>query len=303
MQKLCGKVAELLRENPILWLPYIAADLLAICLWRLRGLAERGIFHWFTTAHSALGGEFALPRHDSATLAKASIAYTPIGIATIVAVVCLFVAALLATADIVDSIEREQRTDAKEILARLVAHWWKILLFALRFLITVGVIFGGTAALSFYLLFLAHRQDLLTSFWLLAGGMLIGVGCTGWLVMPATMRLLRGGAAELVSTQTRTHGTILAIIAAEAGAALGFFVPKLEAFALLNSRWEVTALSVFNSVVADAPDALLFIALGLLAAKFSQEDCGKKGSKIIELLPLLMPLHFGKSGEPSQVDG
>jgi hypothetical protein len=303
MQKLCGRVAELLRQHPILWLPYTAADLLAICLWRLRGLAEKGIFHWFTTGHSVLGGDIALPRYDSATLAKASIAYIPIGVTTIVAVVCLFVAALVATTDIVDAFEREQRPDAREILAGLAAQWRRILLFALRFLVTVGVLVGGTAALSFYLLSLAHRQDLLTSFVLLAVGMLIGVGCTAWLVMPATIRLLRGGGTVMVSAHARNQGTILAIIAAEAGAALGFFVPKLEGSMVLNSRWEITALSVFNSVVADAPDALLFIALALLAAEFLREDVGKEGSKTLEVLPLLMPLHFGKAEEPPQVEG
>jgi uncharacterized membrane protein len=198
MQKLCSRVAELLRKHPILWLPYIAADLLAICLWRLRGLAEKGIFHWFTTSHSVLGGDIALPRHDSATLARVSITYAPIGFATIIAVVSLFITALWATNDIVDSIEREQRPDAREILSKLAAQWRRILLFALRFLITVGV---------------------------------------------------------------------------------------------------------FNSVVANAPDALLFIALALLAAEFSRENGGEEGSKILELLPLLMPLHFGKGGEPPQVEG
>lgn len=304
MQKLCGRVAELLRMHPILWLPYIAADLLAICLWRLRGLAEKGIFHLFTTghSHSVLGGDIAFHRYDSAALARASIAYAPIGIATIIAVVCLFVAALVATAYIVDSIEREQRPDAREILSKLAAHWRRILLFALRFLITVGVFFAGTTLLSYYLLSLAHRQELLTSFWLLAGVILIGVGCTAWLVMPAAMRLIRGEAAVLVSTQTRIRGTILAILAVEAGAAIGFFVPKLEASMLLNSRWKITALSAFNSVIANAPDALLFIALALLAAELSREDDSNKASKIRELLPFLMPLHIGKSEEPPEVE-
>ena len=291
--------------HPILWLPYLAANLLAICLWQLRGLAEKAIFHWFTTghSHSVLGGDIAFLRVDSATLARASIAYAPIGIATIIAVVCLFVAALLATADIVDSIEREQRPDAKEILSKLAAHWRRILLFALRFLITVGVFFAGTMLLSYYLLSLAHRQEFLTSFWLLAGVILIGVGCTAWLLMPAAIRLLGGGATVLVSTQIRIRGTILAILATEAGAAIGFFVPKLEASMLLNSQWEITALSAFNSVIANAPDALLFIALALLAAELSREDDSNKVSKIRELLPLLMPLHFGKSEEPPEVEG
>jgi hypothetical protein len=72
---------------------------------------------------------------------------------------------------------------------------------------------------------------------------------------------------------------------------------------MLNSRWEITALSVFNSVIANAPDALLFIALALLAAELSREGDSNNVSKIRELLPLLMPLHFGKSEEPPEVEG
>jgi len=304
MKKLCDRVAELLREHPILWLPYIAADILAICLWRLRGLAEKGIFHWFTTitVHSVLGGDIALPRRDSATLARASIAYAPIGFATIVAVVCLFVASLLVTAAMVDSIEREQRLDAREILARIAVRWRRILLFALRFLITVGVFIAGITLLSYYLLFLVHRQELITSFWLVAGLMLIGVGCTAWLVIPAAMRLLRGETAS-VSAQIRNQGTILAILAAETGLGIGFLIQKLEVSIMLNSRWEITALSVFNSVIANAPDALLFIALALLAAELSRESDSNEGSKICELLPLLMPLHYDKSKEPQEFEG
>jgi hypothetical protein len=295
MQKLCARVAELLRKNPILWLPYIAADLLASCLWRLRGLAEKSIFHWFTTGHSVLGGDVALPSNDS--LARASVAYAPIGIATIIAVGCLFVIAFVATAGMVDSFEREQRPDTRDILSKLAAQWRRIVLFALRFLITVGAIFGATTALSYYLLFLAQRQHLLTSFWLIAGLLLIGVGCTGWLIMPAAIRLLRG-ATVLVSTQARCRGTILAVAAAGAGAALGFLVPKLEASMLPNAHWELTVLSAFNSVIANSPDALLFTALAFLPAECSREDDGEEGSKGLKLLRLLMPLHFGKDEEP-----
>ncbi len=302
MQVLCIKMAELLRKHPILWLPYFAADLLAICLWRLRGVAERGIFRWFTTRRSVLGGDIALPRHDSATLAKASIAYAPIGIITIVAVVWLFAAALVATADIVDAIRGEQRgLDKTEILAHVAAHWRRILLFSLRFLITIGVFVAGTTGLSYYLLFLTHRQDLLTSFWFLTAQILVGVGCTAWLVMPATIRLLEG-AAVLVPPQTKRQGTILAMLAAATGSAIGYFLPKLESSMLLSSRWETTAFSFFGSVIANAPDALLFIALALLATELPSESVGENGSKIRELLLRLMPLHFGKSEEPPQLE-
>jgi len=303
MQKLCRRVVELLKKHPILWLPYLVAELLAIFLWRLRGLAEHGIFHWFTTDHSVLGGDIASPRPGHAALTNASIAYLPIGIATIVMVVCLLVASLLATAAMVDSIEQEQRPDTRKILADLVARWRRILLFSLRFLITFGFFAGGTAALLYYMLFLAHRRDLLASSWSFAGIMLVGVGSSTWLILPTAMRLVGEKAAVLVSAQARNRGTIVAILATAAGAAIGFFVWRLEASMALNSRWEIAALSVSNSVISNAPDVLLFVALALLASEFSGENESKKDSGIREFLTPLMPLHFGKNGEPPQVEG
>jgi hypothetical protein len=293
MRKLCSEVVEYLRKHPILWLPYIAADLLAIFVWQLRRVAEKSIFRWFSSGHSALEGDI------HATVAKASFAYAPIAIVSIVAVVSLFVAALVATAVIIDSIGREQRPDARMILAIPAARWRKILLFSLRFLITAGVFGGGTGGLAYYLLSRAHRQDLITSFWFLAAGTLVWVGFAGWLLVPAAIRLV-GGATALVSVQTRKQGTILAVLATEAGDALGFFLPKLESSMLLNSRWESNVLSVFNSILANAPDALLFIGLSLLAADLPRKVDEKKDSTIRELLPVLMPMHFGKGEAPPE---
>lgn len=105
------------------------------------------------------------------------------------------------------------------------------------------------------------------------------------------------------SSRTGNLGTVLAIIAAEAGAVIGFFVQKLEAPILLNSRLEITALAALNSVITNAPDALFFIALALLTNEFYLENDSKKGFKNLELLRHFMPMHYRKSEEPPQVNG
>jgi hypothetical protein len=302
MAGICRKVADLLRKHPILWLPYLAADLLSIGLWQLRGLAQKSIIHWFTTVNSVLGGNVSMPLHDNAALTRGFIAYLPIGITTIVTVVCLFVAALVATAAMVVAIERGQTPDGKTILVSLAADWRMMFLFALRFLITFAVFVGGLIALIFYLLFLTHRQDQLTSFWLQAGVLSVGVGLSSWLVMPSAICLLVGEAAVPVSTRVRYQGAMLAALTAEAGAVIGFFEPKLEASMLFGSQWEITALHVFNSVIANAPDVVLFVGLALLAIGLSQENDTKEGFKIHGLLSRLMPLHFGRDTEPPQIE-
>jgi hypothetical protein len=65
-----------------------------------------------------------------------------------------------------------------------------------------------------------------------------------------------------------------------------------------RSRWEFTALSALDSILTNAPDALLFVALALLAAEYPRESENNKGSNIHELLQVLIPLHFRQSKEP-----
>jgi hypothetical protein len=239
-------------------LPYLAAQLLTIALWQLRGLGQKRIIHWYTTGHFALGGGIASPRTDYSALNNALAAYLPVAIATIIAVVCLFVAALMTTAAMVDAIAQEQRLNKSRILTQLTVHWRRILLFSLRFLITVVAFVAGTVGLSYYLLFRLDRLGILSTLWFQAILILVGIGCTAWLVMPATIRLL--GREVAVSAKTRGQGTIMAVLAVEAGGVIGHFLPMLESSMVLNSQWGIAALSVFNSVIANAPDALLFVA-------------------------------------------
>jgi hypothetical protein len=298
MKKLWRKTAELFRMHPVLWTPYVAAELLAICLWRLRGVAEKGIFRWFLTRHSVLGGDIAVPNTDHAALARASIAYAPIGLATIFVVVFVFVVALVVTASLVDAIGREQTPDLRELLAGLVPRWRRILLFSLVFLVAFGVFAAGAAGILFCLLYAVHRPDLLTSAIWPPAFLLVSVGCPAWLLMPAAIRLLRADKTMVVSVQARNWGTIIAILATEAGVGLGMVLQKAEARIMLDSRWELTVLSALNSILANAPDVLLFIALALLASENWEEVEKDRGSKVRELFQILMPLHLRQNREP-----
>jgi len=91
-------------------LPYLVAELLSIGLWQLRGQAQKSIIHWFTTGHSVLGGNISMPLHDNAALPR-GLSLPPYWIYTIVTVVCLFVAALVATAAMVAANRTEGRLD------------------------------------------------------------------------------------------------------------------------------------------------------------------------------------------------
>jgi hypothetical protein len=89
--------------------------------------------------------------------------------------------------------------------------------------------------------------------------------------MPSAIRLLQAETTGLVTAKTRNQGLILAALVTGAGVALGMIAQKIESGIILDSQWEFMALSGLNSIVADAPDVLLFIALSLLATKEIQK--------------------------------
>lgn len=272
MRTLLWRVAALIREHPALFLPYVTADLLAILFWRLRGQAERVIFHWYATGRLVVGVDVTTPRLSPGLFAKAALTYTPIGITAIVAVMWLSVAALVGTSIMVHSFEDAQRPDPRVVLAEVAQRWRRILIFALRLLITSVVFIAGTVGLAYYLLYLANHQELAFSFWLMIAVMPIGTGCTAWLVLPAAMRLVSREAGVVVSTKTKQLGTIVAVLAVEAGGILGYLLPTLEGRMLLNSEEARTAVSVVSSLVRDSPNALLFIGLTLLAATAAGQE-------------------------------
>ena len=298
MIQLLRKSIELLRENPILWLPFLIADLLTIGLWRLWGIVRRVIFHWFTTRHSVLGGEVPVPSTDHSALTNASLANLPIGLAAVIAVVCLFVAALSVTATMVDVIGREQNLNAKEVLAGVIARWRKILLLGVTFLVLIAAFAAAVLAPVFFVLYRVHRPDLLTSPLLAPVAMFVVVGCSVWLIMPATIRLICADREVLDPSRTRVRGAIMAIIASEAGALLGLILSKAETAMRLETQLGWSVLSAFNSVVANAPDVLLFITLALLAAESSRAIEDGKRSRVRELLQALMPMDFRQTKEP-----
>jgi len=303
MGKLFFRVADLLREHPALLLPYVAGNLLAIFVWRLRGQAEKIIFHWFATGHLVVGIDVATPNLNSGMFAKAALTYTPIGITTIVSVMWLFIAALVGTAMMVRSFEDEQSPDARELLAAVALLWRRILAFALRLLITFTVFTAGTVGLAYCLLYLGHhRGPFFPSFWLMIAMMPIGTGCTAWLLLPAAMRLIIGENKVIVSTKTKKLGTIATVLALEAGAVIAFLLPTLEERVLFNFEETRAMLRVINSVVANSPYALLFITLAVLAARLAGQEDHNNASKLREILAPLMPLHFDPSKEPPETE-
>jgi hypothetical protein len=264
MKDLWRKTWELLRDNPILWIPCPCANLLAICLWRLRGMAEKAIFRRFLTGHSVLGGDTWL-RPDRAMLAKASMVYAPVGFATIFAVVFVFVAALVVTAKMVKAIGSGQGPMLRVLWAEAVPCWRRILLFSVKFLVACGVFLAVAFFLATSLFGSALNRDLANSAIFIQLGALTLACCLVLLLAPAAIRLLQVKPKGNIPWSTCGQAVVFAAVASEAGILLGMFAQKLESGIVFDYKWELAMLSALNSLVANAPYALLFIALALLA--------------------------------------
>lgn len=292
MIQLWRKTIELLRKNPVLWLPYLAAELMAIGLWCLWGVVRTSIFHWFTTRHSVLGGDVPASSTDYSAPTRVFQVSLPIGFVTVFTIVCLFVVALMTTASMVDAINSEQKIDVRGILAGFSQRWGKILLFSFICLVTFGACVAGGGGLFTFVLYRVDRAELLTSHISTFGIVPILVGCATWVLMPMAIGRLRDDKAAPVPSKTRNLGAMTAIVATEATALLGVILWKAEASVQLDTRFEWSMLGAFNSVVANAPDVLLFVVIALLAAEHSHEVEGGGGSKVRALLQTAMPMHF-----------
>lgn len=276
MKDLWRKTWNLFREYPILWVPYLAAELLAIGLWQLRGMVEKVIFQWFTTRHSALGNSVT-PNLDHAALAKASLAYAPIGFATIFFVVCLFVIAMVATAQMVNAVASDQRPELNKSLNGIVSRWTKILTFAFKFLFAWLIFFAVSVWLLAVLVNMMHQSELPTSLWVSSIEATCVTVCLAWFLTPAAIRLLRSPDPEPVSTIVRRQGTILALLVISIEGLLGIIAQPVDARLMTDMPAEREAVILLTKLAVNLPFVMLFIGLALLAVNFSGESTSQPG--------------------------
>jgi hypothetical protein len=100
---------------------------------------------------------------------------------------------------------------------------------------------------------------------------LVGEGCLAWLLVPAAIRLLRPQGNPTISAQDRNIGVVFAVSASAGSLALEYLVGKAETIVMLDKLWEGEAIAVVNTIIINAPQVFLFIALALLAIQESGE--------------------------------
>jgi hypothetical protein len=177
-------------------------------------------------------------------MVRASMVYAPVGFAAILAVVCLFVAALLVTAKMVEAIDREQTPDLRASWAEVVPRWRGVLIFSVKFLVACGASLAATAFPAYLLLGAVRHREIATSAIFLNLGTLTIVCCLVLLLVPAAVRLLQVEQKSNMPVSLRGQAVVFAAVATEAGLLLGMFAQKLEAGIVLDHRWELTILEL-----------------------------------------------------------
>lgn len=236
---------------------------------------EKAKIHWllryFTTQHSVLGGEVPSPDLSQAQHRVMMVIY-PLATLKNFLEICFFVMALVATKNLVQMVLEEQRPDMISTLRGIVPRSREVLLFSLKYMVVMAVFGGVLLGLASSPLSPEHLHELFTSKIFLFVFGLIGEGCLAWLLVPAAIRLLQPPGSPTILAHGRKMGAVFAVAASAGSLALQYLVGKAEATVVLENQWESHAIAAVNTIIINAPQVLLFIALALLAIQVLGEE-------------------------------
>ncbi len=263
MIELWKRSFQLFRSHISLWVPCSIAGILMLAFDRLDKFAIHSLLEFFSVGHSVLGGEVATGDLAQAQH-RAMMVGSPLGALKDYLEIFLFVVALATTKNLVQMVLEDQWLDIIMALRRVLPRCREVLLFSLKYMAVMAAL-GGVIVLSSFALTSERFRELALSkvFFFVFG--LIGECCLAWLLVPAAIRLLRPAGSPSIPTQERKMGTIFAVVTSAGSFALEILVRKAETVSLLDNQWERGAVAVVNTVIVNAPQVLLFIALALLA--------------------------------------
>jgi len=169
------------------------------------------------------------------------------------------------TAKLVGMILEEQRPDMAAALRAIAPQGRKVALFSLKYMLALGAL-GAVMVLSTSSQSIRVRLSDPAFLKTFSYAVVIAwTGCATWLLMPSAIRLLQAPEVSPAAAGARRLGTIFTVLTSTAAFALEYVVGKGEAGVEFGNQAEVTAVSVMNTIVENAPEVLLFIVLALLA--------------------------------------
>jgi hypothetical protein len=270
MKELWNRSFELFRRHLVLWVPCTIAGILMLALGWLQKAEIHWLMNFFSTKHSALGGDFpspdlALAQHKTQTIAF------PLGILKQFLEVCFFVIALATTSNLVLKIVEEQGPNIVAALRGILPRSREVLLLTVKYMAVMAAFGGVLISLSFLLTQEHFRQFALSKVFVYIYG-LVGEGCLAWLLMPSAIRLLRPPDSSALSKQGRKSGVLLAVATSAASLVVQYLVGRAEVTVMVEHQWEGEAIAVINTVIVNAPQIFLFIALAVLALQGLGEE-------------------------------
>lgn len=302
MKELLRKSIQLLRSHPLLWAPYVVAELIVDGISRLRHLADARILLWESSRQieSVFGGNFSPRAFDTNAIEVVYRLRTSLAWAADYAERCIFTAAMVFTMTMVSALVRKEQPVIATATARLRQYPKRILLYSAQAWLLSAILFvliewpiylpGFRSAMT------GHASDILSRFLDLIGGL-----CFAWFMAPIAVRLLRP-VAEPDSTRdekrlSRAAFLLTAVAYVVLIAILNPLVMKLN----LSSAGEINAAFRLAALIANSPYVVLYVAFSLIADARLRAEVASGPSwtpKLRGLLRSVMPLHFQPPSEP-----
>ncbi len=242
-----------------------------LALERLQKAEIHWFFRLFSNERSVLGGE--VPVTDLAQVQhRVMMIIYPLSFLRQFLEVCFFVVALVATKNLTHVILDEQRPDMIAAVRGIVPRFREVLLFSLKYMAVLAA-FGGVLIVFTSSPLTSERLHELafSKVFLYACGLVVE-GCLAWLLVPAAIRLLRPPGNSTVSAHQRKTGVAFAVATSASSLALDCLVRKAETLVTLENQWEGLAFAIVNTIIINAPQVLLFIALALMASQWIEGE-------------------------------
>jgi hypothetical protein len=275
MRKIWRRTAKLFFGRPTLWIPVFCADFISFCLWQLQGLAAQVLVHWLALHSSLPVYERQLyERQYAAHAMKLAVVTRPFAYATYFLNVCLYVAAFVITAQLVEVVDRNARPNFLEGLGAARMRLRGILGFSLK--LCLFYVPAEIVACEGFLLMLKHplHYDPLTVWTLNSGVGLATRAVVAYCLTPSAILLLCDSSVHSLQRDSKRWGRVFSFVAIIVISAIGYLAGVGEQ-AFLESHfipvWHRLEIDFAASLLRAFPYTALFIALSLIATSDAQE--------------------------------
>jgi hypothetical protein len=276
MKELLRSSAVLLRDHPVLWVPYLAIQLLQYLLNIGSPYAEHKVLYWCLHTHSALGGESLWADPNSFTVRWRFLFLFPFEPGQHYLDLCLMAACMVGTTVWARSILEGKSARLTEMLSRLRNDAGRILWFAFKVSMTALLLVGVPGVLLTSLESAIRWPD-----WVLVKAAifhdlihseigLYAIGCgffllLAWCISPWAMNLLRETKLDKTQAALKRTGRWFAMAVAILETLCSFGVQRFEHTHIYSSVADHYLIGAVGTIVTDLPLLFLYVLFALLA--------------------------------------